>query len=61
MEAYILTVFAPDGTQLLEESFEAQDDQDAKKIGQNLLADNGYDEHTHRCVSPDGRMVLFHR
>ncbi|KGX86155.1 YhzD family protein [Pontibacillus marinus] len=61
MKAYVLTVFAQDGTQLLEESFEAPNDDDAKKIGEQKLADQGYEDHTHRCVAPEGHMVLFHR
>lgn len=61
MKAYALTVFAPDGTHLLDETFEAENDQDASKIGKQKLEDQGYEEHTHRCVAPDGHMVLFHR
>jgi len=61
MKAYVLTVFAQDGTQLFEETFEASNDDDAKKIGEQKLADQGYGEHTHRCVAPEGHMVLFHR
>lgn len=61
MKAYVLTVFAQDGSKLLEETFEATNDNDAKKIGQSKLEEQGYAEHTHRCVAPDGHMVLFHR
>ncbi|WP_028781947.1 YhzD family protein [Thalassobacillus devorans] len=61
MKAYALTVFAKDGEKLLDESFEAADDNDAKQIGQNKLQEHGYEEHTHRCVAPEGHLVLFHR
>ncbi|MFC0523481.1 YhzD family protein [Pontibacillus salicampi] len=61
MKAYVLTAFAPDGSNLLDETFEAQTDDDAKKIGEQKLKDEGFEEHTHRCVAPDGRMILFHR
>ncbi|MFD1017739.1 YhzD family protein [Thalassobacillus hwangdonensis] len=61
MKVYTLTVFEKDGTKLMDENFEAQNDDDAKKIGQNMLEDKGYAEYTHRCVSQSGYMVLFHR
>ncbi|KGX92592.1 hypothetical protein N781_14775 [Pontibacillus halophilus JSM 076056 = DSM 19796] len=61
MKAYVLTVFKQDGTKLLEETFEAPNDHDAKQIGTNRLEEAGYEDQTHRCVAPDGHMVLFHR
>ncbi|MBM7554137.1 YhzD family protein [Thalassobacillus pellis] len=61
MKAYALTVFEKDGTKLLDESFEAADDKEAKEIGETKLRDKGYLEHTHRCVAPNGHLVLFHR
>lgn len=61
MKAYALTVFQKDGNKLLDETFEAENDTDAKQIGGKRLSEEDYTEHTHRCVSPDGRLVLFHR
>lgn len=61
MRNYALTVFSQSGENLLDESFEAEDNEKAKEIGQNRLEEEGYSEHTHRCVSPDGKLVLFHR
>ncbi|WP_077623150.1 YhzD family protein [Sediminibacillus massiliensis] len=61
MKPYVLTVFDEQGKKLLEETFEAENDNDAVKIGNNKLEDTNYTEHTHRCVSPDGKLVMFHR
>lgn len=61
MRTYALTVFAPDGEKLLDESFTAEDNDAAKEIGQKMLAEKNYEEHTHRCVSPEAKLVLFHR
>ncbi|MGP4106571.1 YhzD family protein [Virgibacillus sp. L01] len=61
MRTYVLTVFDKSGEILLDESFEAASNDEAKKIGQAKLDEEGYSEHTHRCVSPDAKLVLFHR
>ncbi|WP_405103326.1 YhzD family protein [Oceanobacillus sp. FSL H7-0719] len=61
MRNYALTVFAPNGEKLLDESFTAENDDAAKKIGEEKLAEHHYQEHTHRCVSPEAKLVLFHR
>ncbi|MUK90065.1 hypothetical protein GMD78_16965 [Ornithinibacillus sp. L9] len=61
MRTYVLTVFDKSGEKLLDESFEAKNDQEAKEVGSSKLAEKGYSEHTHRCVSPDAKLVLFHR
>lgn len=61
MAEYTLTVYAKDGENLLDESFAAQNDDEAKEIGLNKLQEHDYAEHTHRCVAPDARLVLFHR
>jgi len=58
---YTLTVYAKDGENLLDETFSAQNDEEAKEMGTNKLSEHGYAEHTHRCVSPDARLILFHR
>ncbi|SFD36553.1 YhzD-like protein [Lentibacillus persicus] len=61
MKTYFLTVFDQTGERLLNESFEASDNEEAKKIGQTRLGEEGYSEYTHRCVSPNAKLVLFHR
>lgn len=61
MKTYYLTAFEKDGTNVLDESFEAENDDSAKEIGEKRLVEQGYHEHTHRCVAPNGHLVLFHR
>ena len=61
MKTYKLTVFETDGEKILEESIQAENDDTAKEMGQRLLAEKGYEEKTHRCTSPLGKLVLFHR
>ena len=61
MRNYALTVFDPRGEKLLDESFTAANDVEAKEVGQARLDKEGYSEHTHRCVSPEAKLVLFHR
>lgn len=61
MRTYNLTVFDKSGEKLLDESFEAANNDEAKKIGEARLAEEGYSEHSHRCVSPDAKLILFHR
>ncbi|MCP3026766.1 YhzD family protein [Halobacillus sp. A5] len=61
MKKYFLTVFEKDGTNVLDETFEAEDDTEAKRIGADKLEQEGYSEHTHRCAAPEGHLILFHR
>lgn len=61
MRTYVLTVFSQTGEKLLDESFTASSDVEAKEIGQARLTDEGYSEHTHRCVTPEAKLILFHR
>ncbi|MEW9675050.1 YhzD family protein [Lentibacillus sp. L22] len=61
MRTYVLTVFEKNGNKLLDESFSAENDTEAKKVGQARLEDEGYTEYTHRCVSPEAKLLLFHR
>ncbi|MDQ7860169.1 YhzD family protein [Peribacillus frigoritolerans] len=32
-----------------------------KELGQNLLKEKNYQDQTHRCTSPSGTLLLFHR
>lgn len=61
MRTYTLTVFDKSGQTLLDESFSVGTDEEAKKVGEEKLVAEGYTEHTHRCVSPDAKLILFHR
>ena len=61
MKTYALTVFDKSGHKLLDETFEAANNEEAKKIGQTRLEDEGYSNHTHRCVTEDAKLLLFHR
>lgn len=61
MKSYVLTVFSKKGEKLLDEQFTAENDEKAKEIGKKRLEEEQYSEYTHRCVSPDARLLLFHR
>lgn len=61
MRTYVLTVFKQTGEKLLDESFTAKNDDEAKEVGSARLAKEGYSDNTHRCVSPEAKLVLFHR
>lgn len=61
MKTYYLTAFDPSGEKLLDETFEAESEELAKVTGLARLEKEGYSEHTYRCVSPDAKLVLFHR
>ncbi len=58
---YVLTVFDKTGEKLLEESFEAASEKEAKVTGEKILKEKNYLETTHRCTSTKGKLVLFHR
>ncbi|TMN23018.1 hypothetical protein FH966_09135 [Lentibacillus cibarius] len=61
MRTYHLTVFDKTGEKLLDESFEASSNDEAKNIGHQKLTEKGYNNYTHRCVAPNAKLVLFHR
>ncbi len=61
MRAYTLTAFEKNGEKMLDESFTAANDEEAKINGAKLLEENNYSTHTHRCVTSDGKLILFHR
>lgn len=61
MNTYILTAFDQTGKKLLDDSFTAENHEEAKKIGKQKLFESNYHEQTHRCVTSDGELVLFHR
>ncbi|MBB6281723.1 MULTISPECIES: YhzD family protein [Geobacillus] len=61
MPTYTLTAFERDGEKLLDETFEAANDEEAKKIGEQMLRERGCFDKTHRCVNASGKLILFHR
>ena len=61
MKTYKLTVFEENGEKLLDEAFQAGNDEEAKGIGEKLLTEKGLFAKTHRCTSSDGKLVLFHQ
>ncbi|MFC4619076.1 YhzD family protein [Camelliibacillus cellulosilyticus] len=61
MPKYTLTVYDKDGTKLLEETFEAESDQDGRKIGEEKLKEKNYETYTSRVTSSTGKLVHFHR
>lgn len=61
MQTYKLTAFSPDGEKLIDEAFQAENDQHAKELGNNMLSEKDLQEVTHRCTSPRGKLILFHR
>ncbi|OMP67140.1 YhzD family protein [Domibacillus epiphyticus] len=60
MKMYKLTVFEKNGKKLLDESFEAKKDDEAKDRCAQLLHEHAYEKRTYRCTSPEGKLLLFH-
>lgn len=61
MAIYTLTVFSKTGEKLLDETFEASTEKEAKEMGTAKLKEHNYLETTHRCTTPAGKLILFHR
>ncbi|MGB8001829.1 MAG: YhzD family protein [Anaerobacillus sp.] len=61
MEKYIITAFEKNGANVLDESFDAQDDKEAKKVGEELLKQKGLEKHSARVVSSKGKLIVFKR
>lgn len=61
METYYLTVFEKNGEKLLDESFQAPTEKEAKEIAENKLAEKDLSGKTHRCTSSSGKLVVFGR
>ncbi len=59
MKTYHITVYTKKGEKLLDDTFEAEDHQQAKVIGMAKLREKNYTGHTYRVVSPLGQLVLF--
>ncbi|MCA1030868.1 hypothetical protein LCL95_07540 [Bacillus timonensis] len=61
MHTYTLTVFDTSGEKLLDETFQAPTEKEAKQIGESKLKEMNFEEKTHRCTSAAGKLILFHR
>lgn len=61
MGMYTLTAFEKDGTKVLDTTFEAANEAAAKVTGEQLLKEKNLYEHTHRCTSSSGKLILFQR
>lgn len=60
MKTYKLTAFEANGEKLLDEAFQVENDGSAKVQGEKLLSEKNLLEKTHRCISPSGKLLLFH-
>lgn len=60
MRTYKLTVFEKTGKQLLDETFTAETDEEARGKGQAMLEEKEMIKLTHRLASPAGKLLLFH-
>jgi len=61
LKTYKLTVFEANGEKLIDEAFQAENDEAAKDAGEKLLTEKGLMEKTYRCTSPAGKLILFHQ
>ncbi|MBA2874792.1 YhzD family protein [Thermaerobacillus caldiproteolyticus] len=61
MPFFTLTAFDKSGEKLLDEMFEAVNEEEAKKIGEQKLREHNCYDKTHRCTSSSGKLILFHR
>lgn len=61
MNNYVLTVFSNTGEKLLDETFEAENDEAGKTFATKQLKAKDFLDFTHRCVTADARLILFHR
>lgn len=60
MFTYTLTVFDKNGTKLVDEVFQAENDAHARFTGENRLIELGFANHTSRVTSR-GKLIHFHR
>ncbi|MFC7372876.1 YhzD family protein [Fictibacillus iocasae] len=61
MLSYTLTVYEKNGDKIADEALKANDDKEAKKLGEERLKELNAEEKTHRLTSPKGQLLLFHR
>lgn len=60
MAIYKCTAFEKNGEKLLDETIEAANDTEAKEQAVRLLTEKNLINKTHRLVSSEGKLILFH-
>lgn len=60
MRTYKLTAFEQTGKMIMEETFTAENDEQARDKGREILAEKELTDQTHRLASPAGKLLLFH-
>lgn len=60
MRTYKLTAYEQTGKLITEETFTAENDEQAKDKGRTLLEEKELTNQTHRLASPAGKLLLFH-
>ncbi|WP_298832203.1 YhzD family protein [uncultured Planococcus sp.] len=60
MRTYKLTAFEQTGKQIMDETFTAETDEEARDKGKVILEEKGLTKQTHRLASPAGKLLLFH-
>ncbi|RNF39421.1 YhzD family protein [Planococcus salinus] len=60
MRTYKLTAFEQTGKLIMEETFTAENDEEARKKGREILEEKELVKQTHRLASPAGKLLLFH-
>lgn len=60
MRTYKLTAYEQTGKLIMEETFTANTDDEAKEKGKSLLEEKELVNQTHRLASPAGKLLLFH-
>ncbi|HLS67654.1 MAG TPA: YhzD family protein [Pseudogracilibacillus sp.] len=61
MSTYYLTAFSDKGETLLDTTIDAQNDVEGKRLAQQTLQKENLDQTTHRLVTSDATLLLFHR
>ena len=59
MRTYKLTAFEKTGKMIADETFTAENDEQAKAKGEEILKEKELEEQTHRLASPAGKLLLF--
>lgn len=60
MRTYKLTAFEQTGKMITEETFTAENDEQARDKGREILKEKSLENQTHRLASPAGKLLLFH-
>jgi hypothetical protein len=60
MKIYKLTAFEENGQKIVDENLQAENDEAAKRQGEQLLFEKQLLEKTHRLTSSSGKLLLFH-